>query len=122
MTDDQQPTTNAPKRVPSNRTRHYYLYRLDRDGFTELAKQVRSHAISAAHAAKLAGFGDTRARARKGQRIVDEAEWQRLQRRVRIAEDGWPVNSPVRKQKRAAPSSAADKSGPARIDVRALIG
>jgi hypothetical protein len=129
MSNEPKPTVNKPQRVPINgRTRRYYLHRLDRDGFTELAQQVRDGKISAAHAAKLAGFGDNRRWPRKDQIVVDAAEWRRLQRRVQIGENGWPqkahqrANSPApQKPAREGNSPAPAKRAPPKLDVRALI-
>jgi hypothetical protein len=121
MTDDPTSTEAADRsvRITSGGNRRYIIDRLRRTGFTELADQVVAQEVSAQHAATLAGFGDRRVRVRKGQRVVDEAEWQRLQQRAHIAQDGWPE-----KAGRLANSTVPqpDKSASTRIDVKALIG
>ena len=117
MTNDQSATLSQRK-IKGGGNRAYILYRLRKMGCAKLAEQVINHEISAMQAAVLCGIAARRQWLRKGQRIVDEAEWQKLLKRVQIAEDGWPQRAP----RAAAPQSVKSEPTRKKIDVAALIG
>jgi hypothetical protein len=111
---DNQPATNvqtlSSRKIKGGLNRAYIIARLQRQGACILANKVISGEISAAAAARQAGFNPPRETLRKGEHKLTATEWQRWLRY---------------EQQRIAQTQHATKPEPTqknKIDVAALIG
>lgn len=77
MTADHQHTQGKSSSARWGGGRAAILWRLERKGHFDLIEQVRNHQISAAHAARLAGFGDNRRRLRKNEVAIPAEDYKK---------------------------------------------